>query len=89
MSTLHTGNSYSTLNMKTFYSYQESSILLPHLKPELYNRIRDKFPSLLENVILGSLKSFFQLHHRVEISIYLKEATALYYCRELASLKPP
>ena len=28
---------------------------------------RDKFQSLHENVVLGSLKSFFQLDHQVEL----------------------
>ena len=37
----------------------------------MYNAIREKFPSLLENVVLGSLKSFFQLDHQVDISLYL------------------
>ena len=39
--------------------------------------IRDKFPSLFENVVLGSLKSFFQLDNQVDINLYLIEATAL------------
>ena len=30
-----------------------------------------KFPSLYENVVLGSPKSFFQLDHQVDISLYL------------------
>ena len=49
---------------------------------------RDKFPSLLENVVLGSLESFFQLDHQMDINLYLMEATALCHSRELASLKP-
>jgi hypothetical protein len=49
--------------------------------------IRDKSPSLLENVILGSLKSFFQSNNHVDISLYLKEAIMLRYSRELANLK--
>ena len=52
------------------------------LECPLYNLIRDKFPSLFENVILGSLKSFFQLDHQVDISFYLMEAIALCHFRE-------
>ena len=35
--------------------------------------IRDKFPSLSKNVVLGSLKSFFQLGQKVDISLYLTQ----------------
>ena len=41
------------------------------LECPLYKPIKDKFPSLFENVILRSLKSFFQLDHHVDISLYL------------------
>ena len=51
--------------------------------------MRDKFSSLFENAEVGSLKSFFQLNHRVDISLYLMEATALSHFRELANLTPP
>ena len=55
----------------------------------IYNTKRDKFPSLFENVVLEGLKSFFQLDHQVDISLYLTEvATALCHSRELAGLKP-
>ena len=47
------------------------------LECPLYNSIRDKFQSLFENVVLGSLKSFFQLDHQHDISLYVIEATAL------------
>ena len=47
-----------------------------------YNSIRDEFQSLFENVVLWSLKSFFQLDHDVNISLYLTEATPLRHCRE-------
>ena len=57
------------------------------LECPLYNPIRDKFPSIFKNVVLGSLKSFFH-DHQVDISLYLTEATALRHSRELASLKP-
>ena len=40
------------------------------LEGPLYNSmIRDKLQSLFENIILGSLKSFFQLDHQVDISL--------------------
>ena len=55
----------------------------------LYKSIKNKFPSLFENVVLGSLKAFFQLDRQVDISLYLTEATTLHHSRELASLKPP
>ena len=60
----------------------------PHfvLRYPLYNPIRDKFHSLFENVILGSLKSFFQLNHQVDISLYLTEATSLCHSRDLVGL---
>lgn len=48
----------------------------------IYNSsIRDKFPSLIQNVMLGSLKSsYFNLDHWVDIS--------LHYSRKLVSLSP-
>ena len=58
------------------------------LECPLYNSIRDEFPSLFENVVLGSLKSFFHLIHQVDIGLYLTEASALHHSRELAGLKP-
>jgi hypothetical protein len=48
--------------------------------------IREKFQSLFEKVVLGSFKSFFQVDHRVEISRYIADATALRHSRELAGL---
>ena len=45
----------------------------------LYNSIRDRFSFLFQNVSLGSLESFFQLDHQVDISLYLIKATALCY----------
>ena len=47
------------------------------LEYPLYNPIRDKFPSLFENVVPGNLKSFFKLDQQVDISLYLTEATTL------------
>jgi hypothetical protein len=58
------------------------------LERPLHNSIRDEFSSLLENVVLGSLKSFFHLDHQVDIDLYLIEASALHHSRELAGLKP-
>ena len=33
---------------------------------------------VIMNVVIGSLESFFQLNHQVDISLYLTEATALW-----------
>ena len=46
------------------------------------------FYHLLESIVPWSLKFFLQLHHQVDISIYLTEATAVHHSRELAGLKP-
>jgi hypothetical protein len=45
------------------------------LKCPLYNLIRGRFPSLLENVVLRNFKSFVQLEHQNDISLYLTEIT--------------
>jgi hypothetical protein len=57
------------------------------LERPLYKPIRDNFPSLFENVVLGSLKSCFQLDHQVDV-LYLTEAIMLYHSRELGGLEP-
>ena len=57
------------------------------LECPLYNSITDKFPSLHENVVLGSLKSFLQLYHSVDISLDLT-ATALCFSKKLACSTP-
>ena len=41
------------------------------LECPLHNPIRDQFPPIFENVILGSLKHFFQLDYQVDTSLYL------------------
>ena len=51
----------------------------------LYNPIRDKFPSLFENFVLGSRKSFFQSYQKVNISLYLRDATTLRHSRKLTT----
>ena len=48
----------------------------------------EKFQTLFQKIILGSLKSFFQLDHQVEISLYLTEATALRHSWKLGGLTP-
>ena len=58
------------------------------LECPLFKPIRDKFPSLFENVVRGSPKSVFQLDHQVDISLFLKEAIALRHSRELVGFKP-
>ena len=58
------------------------------LECPIYNPIRDKFPSLYENVVLGSLKTFFPLDHKVDCSLYLTEAIAFCHSKELVGLNP-
>ena len=43
---------------------------------------------LFENVILGSLKSFFQLDPQVDVGHYVTKLTALCYFKKLACLAP-
>ena len=54
----------------------------------MYKRTKHKFPSLFEKVVLGSLKSLFELGHQVDISMYLMETTTLHQSRDLAGLTP-
>jgi hypothetical protein len=54
----------------------------------MYNPIRDEFPSPLEKVVPGSIKSFFRLDQQVNSSLYLTGATALCHSRVLIGLKP-
>ena len=56
------------------------------LEYPLYNYVRDKFQGLLDNVVIEVLKSFFQLDHHLDISLYLVEAIALRHFKELADL---
>ena len=58
------------------------------LECPLYNPIRDTFSSIFENVVLWSLKSFFQSNHQVGLCLYLMEATSLRHSRTLVDLKP-
>ena len=58
------------------------------LECPLYNPIRDKFSLLFQNVVLGSLESFFKLDQQDDISLYLTEATALRHSRELVGFEP-
>ena len=37
----------------------------------LHNSIRDKFPTVFENVVLANLKPFFQLDHQVGINLLI------------------
>ena len=50
--------------------------------------IRKTFPSLFENVLSGSMKSFLQLDHLFEIGLYLLEATIRCHSKKLHGLKP-
>ena len=58
------------------------------LECPMYNPIRDKFPSLFENVVPRSMKSFCRLDQQVNISLYLIDAIALRHSRDLIGLKP-
>jgi hypothetical protein len=72
------------LSLFHFCSYNAiESELHIMLECPLYNFISNKFPSILENVILGSLKSFFQLDLQVNISLYLTVANSLRHSRQL------
>ena len=57
------------------------------LKYPLYSSIRDRFVSLFHNIVLlGILKSFFQLDHQIDTSLckaYLTKANALCYSKEI------
>ena len=57
------------------------------LKCPLYNFIR-KFSSSLEIIVLGNLKSFFQLGQQVDITLYFTKATKFYHSIELVSFQP-
>ena len=57
------------------------------LECPLYNPNRKKSPSLFENIVLGSLESFFQLDQQVNISLCLTEATTLRHSTKLIGLK--
>ena len=56
---------------------------VPYITP-----LKVSFPSLFENVVLRSLKSFFQSDHQVDISLYITRAPALHHFRKLVGLKP-
>ena len=49
----------------------------------LYNSVENKFASLFKNVVLGNLKSFFQLDHQVDT-----RSTTTWYYLESVALKP-
>ena len=58
------------------------------LECTLYNSFKDKFQLLFENVVLKSLKFFFQLDHQVVIRLYVREAPALCHSRNVVGLTP-
>ena len=58
------------------------------LECSLYKPIREKLPLLSESVVLGSLKPFFPLDHKVDISLYRTEATTHRHSRKSATVKP-
>ena len=49
----------------------------------LYNPIKDEFPSLFENVVLGSLEIFFQSDHQDDMSSISWRLPASRRCNEL------
>lgn len=54
---------------------------------DVCNPMRDRFPSLFQNIALGGLKfSSYQLNHLVDISCYLTKVTTPRYFTELAFL---
>ena len=57
------------------------------LECPLYNPIKNKFSSLFKEVIQESLKSFFQLDHQVNVSLYLTEATTLRHSKNISWLE--
>jgi hypothetical protein len=58
------------------------------LECTLFNYVTNKIRSLFENVILGRLKSVFQLDHQIDVNFYLMEATSFRCSRELVGLTP-
>ena len=46
------------------------------------------FPALFENALLGSMKSFLQLIHPFDISLYLAEVTTLCHSEKSPGLTP-
>ena len=46
-----------------------------------------KVSSLFENVVLGSLKSYFQVEHQHDNNIYLTKVKALHHSRESTGWK--
>ena len=54
-----------------------------------YNPVKDKFPSLFENVVLGSLESLFESNHQLTlVSISRRLLHVPHHSRELVGLKP-
>ena len=53
-----------------------------------YITVRDEFQLLFENVVLKSLKCFFQLDNQVVISLYLMEDIALCHSMNVVGLTP-
>ena len=56
------------------------------LECALYNSIKDRFPFMFQNVVLGSIKFSFQMDHQVDITMYLVNTTTLCHSKELAFL---
>ena len=60
------------------------------LECPVYEHVRNKFPPLFENAVLGSLESFLQVDHQIDSSLYPSWRLlhfAIRHSRELAGLK--
>ena len=72
------------LHLKDFCNHECES----YMRLSLLHLHWREVPSLFHNVVLGSLKSVFQLDHQIDISICLTEATAYCYSRNFAFFTP-
>ena len=64
-------NSSDTRLYHFYYYYVIENEAHFMLKWLLHYPIKDEFACLFEDIVLESLKSFFQLYHQVDISLYL------------------
>jgi hypothetical protein len=75
---------YATFSLVMDLKLRQTLCWSVHIIP-----FRDKFQSLHESVLLGSLKSFFQLDHQVELASISQKTTALYRSKKLVGLLQP
>lgn len=69
------------------YSFHDLKFMWWKEKEHVHHPIKDKFSSPFENVVLGSLESFFRLDQQVDIVFYHRETTALRHSKNLPSFK--